>query len=51
MDENIIRYINWIKTLKDKLLGTPSLKRVERSTQKSVEGKAPRPQQDVFENE
>lgn len=48
MDEKIIRYVEWMKSLKTRFFPSPSKKRVEKPAQKVVEGTAPKPEQDVF---
>ena len=51
------RYIEWMRELKERFYPWPSRKRVEKKNtpteegQKSVEGTAPRPRQDVFEDD
>lgn len=51
MADVITRYVEWMKELKTRFYKTPSKKRIEKPTQKSIEGTAPRPEQDVVTDE
>lgn len=51
MTNAITRYVEWMKELKARFYQTPSKKRVEKPTQKSIEGTALRPEQDVVTDE
>lgn len=45
------QFVKWMRKITERFHPWPSSKRVEKDSQKVVEGTAPRPRQDVFEDE